>query len=250
MKPREQYFEAVTRLIRTIYDREEESIRAAATILADQVEKGNLIHVFGSGGHSYIGAEEMTWRSGGLVPVDTIFDPGVSLSFGAVRSTMVERVPGYMPAVLSTYDLKAGEAMVIINAYGINSATIDTALEAKRLGLTVIGITGTEHPRVLEPGHPSRHPSSKNLYELVDVFINTYVPVGDGVVVLDGFSEKVAAVSTICNAFAINLMVAETIDTLVKRGIEPPVWKSANSPGGDERNKRYIEEYRGKIRCL
>jgi uncharacterized phosphosugar-binding protein len=45
-------------------------------------------------------------------------------------------------------------------------------------------------------------------------------------------------------------MVAETIDTLVRRGIEPPVWKSANSPGGDERNKRYIEEYRGKIRCL
>jgi uncharacterized phosphosugar-binding protein len=250
MTPGSQYYAAVSELIRTIYEKERESIEAAAEILAGQIARDNVIHVFGSGGHSYIGAEEMAWRAGGLVPINPIFDPGVSLSFGAMRSTAVERVPGYMPAVLKTYQLKAGEAMIIVNAYGINCATIDTALEAKRLGLTVIGVTGTFTAEALAPDHPSRHPSGKNLHEIVDVFVNTYVPLGDGVVEVENFSEKVAPVSTIANAFALQLIVAETVNLLVERGIDPPVWKSANSPGGDEHNKKYIEKYTGVIKYL
>jgi uncharacterized phosphosugar-binding protein len=250
MTPSLQYYQAVSKLIRTIYEREQGSIKAAAMIFADQIAQDHLIHVFGSGGHSYIGAEEMSWRAGGLVPVSPIFDPGVSLSLGARRSTEVERVPGYMPAVLRTYPLKAGEAIVIVNAYGINAATIDTALEAKRLSLKVIGVTATYTAEALAPDHPSRHPSGKNLHEIVDVFVNTYVPLGDAVVEIENFSQKVAAVSTIANAFTLQLIVAETVDLLVERGIDPPVWKSANSPGGDEYNKKYIEKYAGRIKHL
>lgn len=56
---------------------------------------------------------------------------------------------------LRVYPLKAGEAMVIVNAYGINPATIDTALEARRLGLKVIGVTGTYTAEALALDHPS-----------------------------------------------------------------------------------------------
>lgn len=245
-----EYLEAVCQQVTLIAEREAESIGRAAALLADQVEQGHLIHVAGTGGHSYLGAEEMTWRAGGLVQIDPIFEPGVSLSFGATRSGAVERVPGLMRAVLSTYDLRPGEAMIIVNAYGINSATIDTALEAKRLGLTTIGITGTEHPRGLAPDHPSRHPSGKGLYEVVDIFINTYVPLGDAVVEIEGFAQRTGPVSTIANSFAINCLVAETVQLLVDRGVEPAVWKSANSPGGDAWNQQYMEKYRGRIRHL
>ncbi len=246
MSATERYFHAVSEVLETIATRERESIRQAAELLAGQLEQGNLIHVAGTGGHSYLGAEDMTWRAGGLVPVDPIFDPGISLSFGARRSTFVERVPGYMVAVLKAHDLAPGEVMIVINAYGINSASIDTALESKRLGLKVIAVTGTEHPKALAPDHPSRHPSGKNLYELADVFVNTHVPLGDGVVEIANFGQKVAPVSTIANSFALNSIVAETVELLVQRGIEPPIWKSANTPGGDEHNKKYIEKY-GKV---
>jgi uncharacterized phosphosugar-binding protein len=37
---------------------------------------------------------------------------------------------------------------------------------------------------------------------------------------------------------------------MVSLGVSPPVWKSANAPGGDEANRRYIAEYTGKITHL
>jgi uncharacterized phosphosugar-binding protein len=81
MSPSLQYYERVSALLRTIYEDEAKSIKAAAEVLADQIAQGNLIHVLGTGGHSTIGAEEMFYRAGGLVPINAIFETGLSLQF-------------------------------------------------------------------------------------------------------------------------------------------------------------------------
>ncbi len=44
--------------------------------------------------------------------------------------------------------------------------------------------------------------------------------------------------------------MVETIDLLLQRGIDPPVWKSGNSPGGDEYNQKYLDKYVGVIKHL
>ena len=137
-----------------------------------------------------------------------------------------------------------------MNAYGVNAASIDTAMEARRLGLTTIGVTARDTADALPAGHPSCHPSGKKLYEIVDIFVNTYVPMGDGVLHIDGVPEKVGPVSTFANAFAVNWIVVEAVSLLVERGIAPPIWQSANSPGGDEHNRDSIEKYRGVIKHL
>ena len=67
---------------------------------------------------------------------------------------------------------------------------------------------------------------------------------------IEGFSQKVAPVSTILNAFVLNSIVACTVENLVKKGITPPVWLSGNMPGGDEANKKYIEKYFERIKHL
>ena len=36
----------------------------------------------------------------------------------------------------------------------------------------------------------------------------------------------------------------------VERGIVPPVWNSANAPGGDEKNAAYLKKYRPLVKCL
>lgn len=245
-----KFYQAALGIIETIRKDEQARISAAATILADQIAAGNLINIFGSGGHSYIGAEEMFYRAGGLVPVNPIFENGVSLTPGALRSTAVERTPGYMPGILATYGLKAGQVMIIANAYGINSATIDTALVCKRLGLKTIALTSPGIALALAPDHPSRHPSGKNLHEIVDLYIDTHVPMGDAAVSLAGFSERVGPVSTVATAFTIECMVVETVELLLQRGIDPPVWKSGNSPGGDEYNQKWLDKYVGVIKHL
>ncbi len=245
-----KFHQAATLVLQTILEKEQGKIRAAAQILADQIAKGNLINTIGTGGHSFIGAEEMFYRAGGLVPVNPIFETGVSLPPGALRSTAIERTPGFMPGILQTYGIKPGQVMVIVNAYGINSATIDTALECKRSGLTTIALTSPQISLGLAPNHPSRHPSCKNLFEIADLYIDTHVPMGDASVSLEGFETKVGPISTIANAFAIECMVVETIELLLQRGIDPPVWKSGNSPGGDEYNQKHLDRYFGVIKHL
>ena len=86
--------------------------------------------------------------------------------------------------------------------------------------------------------------------DLVDIVVDTKMPLGDAVLAIDGVAEKVGPVSTIVNAFAMNSIILEAIAELARRGIEPPVWRSSNSPGGDEANVAVSERYRTRIRNL
>jgi uncharacterized phosphosugar-binding protein len=225
-------------------------IGAAARLIADCIGRGDLLHVIGTGGHSTIGAEECFYRAGGLVPVDAILDPGFSLGAGAERSTRIERTPGYVRAILDGYSLRRGEVLMIVNAYGINAATIEAAEEGRARGLSTIAVTSVEHARNTPRDHPARHPSARNLFELVDVYVDTKVPVGDGVIRLPGLAEPVGPISTLNNAFAVNAILLEAMAIMLGRGQTPPVWKSGNSPGGDEFNRHYYEEYGARVRRL
>ena len=253
MNAREKFHSAVSQIIDGIAKDEGESITKAAEIMAAAIEAGHLIYVFGSGGHSYICAEEMFYRTGGLVPVNAMLDPGVSLAFGAARSTWIERLPGYAQRVLKSYGLGEGDVLIVGNAYGINSATIDAAIEGKRLGAKVIAITSPAFSKKIPSDHPARHPSGKNLCDLeeVDVVLDNHMPLGDAVVEIDGLDGmKVGPSSTMANSFTINSLVVTVVETLIARGVEPPVWVSSNMPGGDEKNAKHLEKYGPMLKHL
>jgi uncharacterized phosphosugar-binding protein len=246
-----QYLTAVSEIINKIAHEEQESIDKAADVLADFVLKDKLINVFGPGGHSNLAAEEVLWRAGGLACVNPILDPGTSLFFGAKRSNYVERTPGYAKAVFDTYGVHEGDVLVIVNAYGINSVTIDSALECKKRGVTSIAITSKSFGEHVPKGAASRHPSGQNLYEVADMYINCHLPLGDSVVDVEGITpQKMGATSTYANAFAMNLLMMTTAEKLVERGVRPPVWTSANLPDGDRLNKEYEEKYGYRVRHL
>lgn len=250
MQPLESYYTEINKLMLRVVKEESENIRKAASILADQVQKGKLIHVFGTGGHSYIGGEEMFFRAGGLQSINAILDPGVSLASGARRTMFVERTPGYARAVLDTYGVSEGDILILVNVNGINSLTIDTANECKKRGVTVIGVTSKEFSLQVPPGTAARHSSNKNLFELSDIVLDLHVPVGDAILDLPGFKLKVSASSTVMVAFMLNSLNAETINLLIERGVEPPVWFSANVPGGDEYNKSFYDNNMPRIKHL
>ncbi|RKX78530.1 MAG: sugar isomerase [Spirochaetes bacterium] len=227
-------------------------ITSAAKEIAKSIANDGIIHVIGPGGHSNMAAEEVLWRAGGLAPINAILDPGTNLIHGAKRSNYIERTPGYAHKVLDAYrvGLKPGEIIIIVNAYGINSMCIDTVLEARNRKMVTIGITSQEFADKLPPDHPSRHPSGKNLYQEVDYFINCHLPYGDAVVEIEGCKQKTGPTATICNVFAINLLMIETVKQLVGLGVEPPLWMSANLPGGDEANRAKEEKYIPRIKHL
>jgi len=250
VKSGEIYLDNIISLLTTIEREEKEAIDRAAGILARAVAEDRLIHMIGPGGHSNMAVEEAFWRAGGLAVINAILDPGTNLIHGAKRSMIVERTPGYVRAVLDAYGVGKGDVLVIVNAYGINAMCIDSALECKRRGVTSIGITSTSFANFVPKDSPIRHPSGQNLYELVDVFIDNHLPLGDAVVEIEGLAQKMGPTSTFVNCFTVNLLMMRTAEHLVAMGIEPPVWTSGNLPDGDAKNRRYEEKYFPRIKHL
>lgn len=231
---------------------QEDVFGRAGSLLADEAARDGLINVIGPGGHATLAVEEVLWRAGGLAPVNAILDAGTNLIHGAKRSCIMERTPGYAKSVLDAYGLpsREDEPLVIVNGYGINVMCVETVLEAKKRGMKTIAVTSRSFAERTPPDHPARHRSGKNLYEEADVFIDCCLPYGDAVVEFEGMRQKAGAVTTFCLCFAMNLLMLSTIHSLLERGIEPPLWMSANIPGGDAQNRLNEERYRGRIKHL
>jgi len=247
-----RYKETIIGVLNSIEAQSLDGILEAAEVMADAIEADHLVHVIGTGGHSSMAAEELLWRAGGLAALNPILDPGINLVHGAKRTNVVERFEGYAATIFASYHLgeTPGEVILIANAYGINSLTIDMVTEAKRRGMKVIGVTSRSFADQVPKGVPARHSSGQNLYEIVDVFVNCQLPYGDAVVDVQGLEQRVAPTSTFCNAFTINCIVIETVKKLIERGVTPPVWMSANLPGGDEANRKWEEKYAARVKHL
>jgi|CZCA01.1.fsa_nt_gi uncharacterized phosphosugar-binding protein len=244
----EAYRDIIISLITTIEEKEKEPIEEAADILAKAVADDRLINIIGSGGHSNMAAEEAFYRAGGLAAVNPLLDAGTNLIHGALRSTFVERTPGYAKAVLDAYGIESGDVLIIANAYGINAMTIDCALECKKRGVTSIGITSQGYANFVPKDSHIRHPSGKNLYEIVDVFIDSHLPTGDAAVHVEGLQQKMGPTSTFVNSFAVNLLMIRTAEKLLEMGIEPPILVSGNMPDGDKINRRIEQKYRLRVK--
>lgn len=246
-----QYYEAaVTAFTRIANDNPQ--LEEAAEVIARSIAEGNLIHVIGPGGHSNMAAEEVLWRAGGLAPMNPLLDAGTNLIHGAKRSNIIERCEGYAEKVFDSYriGLKKGEVIIIANAYGINAMTIDSVLEARKRGMTVIAITSTGFADNVPKDSKARHSSGLNLYKEADYFINNHMPYGDAIVEVDGVAQKTGPTSTLCNTFAMNCLLITVVRKLKEMGVEPPLWMSANLPGGDEKNRKLEEEYFPRVKHL
>lgn len=244
------YLQSITAHLEQIQTTEYDAILQSAALLSEQIAQDKIIHVAAAGGHSNLATQEIFFRAGGLMHINPIIDEGTLLTNGALRSMAIERLPDYGKIVASNHNLQAGEVLLLINAYGINAAVLDIALEAKKKGLTVIAVTSVQHAQQTPLDHPARHPSKQNLFEVADIVLDCKVQVGDAVVEIDGISQKVAAMSTFANSFILNALVIETVNLLAKQGIEPPIWKSGNATGGDAWNQQFITRFKDRIRLL
>ena len=245
-----RYLGAVSGIMQRILVEEGAAVSQAAALLADQIEQNRLVHVYGPGGHSNLASQEVFFRAGGLMHMSAILDEGTLLSSGALRSMAMERTPGYGRIVIDDYCLTDQDVLILVNAYGINAALIDAALRARELGVRTIGVSSREHASSTSPEHPARHPSRQNLHDLVDIHIDTKVPIGDALMEVPGAVEMAGPCSTFANAFAMNWLVLSTLEVLTARGVQPPMWRSGNAPGGDEANGRFIDQFKGRVRCL
>jgi len=243
----QDYLDKVSGIFRAITENEEGNITRTAELAAKMIEEDRLIHVFGTGAHSIMGAMEVFWRAGGLANINPLFPTGISLMDSHPN---LERTTGLARSVLKFYSVRKGDLLILVNVNGINALTIDAAVFGKELGATVVAITSPAFARSVPPNISARHPNNKNLHDLADIVIDVHVPAGDAVLSIGGLPQKVAATSTLAVCFTANSIVAKTVEILAKKGLKPPVWTSANIKGGDEANREYLEKYLPRIHHL
>ncbi|MFF1293662.1 MULTISPECIES: sugar isomerase domain-containing protein [unclassified Streptomyces] len=227
-----------------------ESARAdvarAAELIADCVRADGVIQAFGTG-HSQAMVLEVAGRAGGLVPTNRLSIADLVLYGGddpsVLDDPLLERQPGVAERL---YDLAAPrpqDLFVIISNSGVNNVIVEMALHAKRQGHKLLAITSLAHTHAV----PAGHSSGKKLVDLADVVLDNAAPRGDALLELPG-GGAVCALSTLTGVMLVQMAVAEASRVLLAAGERPPVYVSANVPGGFEGNLELEKRYEGRIR--
>lgn len=227
------YLRELRRMISEIELNEIDKISKAGRIIGETIADGKVVHVFGTG-HSDLVALEGFRRAGGLACINRIYDP--TLGFA-------ERVEGYGLALVQRYDLRPGEALIVISNSGRNPAPIEVAAYARERGLTVIAITSLKHSSSVN----SRHSSGKKLYEIANIVIDNHGEMGDACIELLGATEKTGPTSTIIGSLILNLVMIQAIETCMQLGEQVPIVVSQNLDGADEYNIELYAQYRQRV---
>ena len=240
----QQYYETVRKLMAEAIGKQEDKIVQAAHMLADSIAAGGVIFVFGCG-HSHMLAEELFYRAGGLACVSAVLEEDIMLHKSAVRSSTMEKTEGITPAMIDRYGVTDKDVALVISTSGINPGPVDAAIRAKELGAKVICLTSSAYAQDI-----SRHSSGKRLFECGDMWLDNCAPHGDASVTAENTQVSCGPVSTLTTTLLMESMVVQAVEFLAQSGFEPPVFTSGNVPGGPEKNKHLIEQYRQRVRLL
>ena len=226
------------------------NVSKATDLMVEAIKKDELIHVYGGGGHTTLVMGEMFFRAGGLANINPIMETSLSVFNQALKYLELERTENYGASIVKYYKVQPGEVFIIFHNIGINPATIDAAMEAKRCGAKLIAISSSHWQNEMPKDHFIRHSNKKNLFDFADVCIDDYNPVGDALIRIPGFDRSFGPVSNIVDFYIAHWLEIETISKCIAQGITPPVWSSANEPGVDEINAAYLKKYFNRVKCL
>lgn len=235
------YLDRIHTLLDTMAVTNAGRLPAAADRLAAVIAAGGIIHAFGSG-HSSLLAQEVFHRAGGLAPVNAMLDINLTV-FGTSRPSLLERQEGYAASLFTNYDVREGEAILIMSNSGINPVPIDVARLARERGVFPIAVGSAAQ----YANAASRHSSGKTLFDVAGVVLDTCVPKGDALQPIGETGITIGAASTILGAALLNLLVIATAEALDAGGHAIPAFVSQNMPGGDEANQALMERYRPRI---
>lgn len=239
------YFQQLKKLLDIVEIEEKTKIAAAAQRISECIREGGIIHVFGCG-HSHMLGEELFYRAGGLVPVSPIFVEELMLHEGALRSSWLEQKNDYAAAFMRKVDIRPKDLVIVASTSGRNPVPIDVALTARDKGAFVIGITSLDYVNK----QASRHRNGIYLFEAVDLAINTHIQAGDALMTDERVDVAFGSGSTIIGASIVNAMMVEAVKHMADNQVEPPIFKSGNTDGAEEHNRRLIQKYQTRIPLL
>ncbi|USK55941.1 SIS domain-containing protein [Cytobacillus solani] len=231
------YFTEIQRLLSIVSEQEQRQIESASKIIAECFQNGGILQLFGCG-HSHLLAQDTYYRAGGLVPIRPITIEPLMLHYGALTSSKNEKDPAFIKNHLETFEFKKKDVLIVISTSGCNPVPIDVALLGKEAGITVISLQSLEYKEQL-----TRNESGYRLEEVVDLVLNTHIPVGDGILSLQGVQYGPA--STVIGSAILHALFSQVIESLDMDRL--PVFQSANLSANQSANLALIDQYKDRI---
>jgi len=240
------YLREISATVERVAAAEAGNVRRAADAFVRALDRGGVVHAFGCG-HSEAFAMEIAGRAGGLVPTNRIALRDVVLYGDQPRAVlddpMLERDPAVAHRLYDLAPVKPQDVFVVASNSGVNGAVVEFGSLVKERGHELVVVTSVRH----SAGVASRHPSGRKLTDFADVVLDNGAPFGDAALPIPG-GGAVGAISSITAALLAQQITVEVVRTLLDRGDRPPVYLSANVPGGDVHNAEIEARYAGRIR--
>ena len=234
----ERYQAAVDELLQRVRTTQKEAIERAGDAVAECVASGGQVHL-SEICHSI--QNDLLFRGGGPIFYKE-FKYNLNVNNPARerdRSAVDKNMEG-----LGAYARKAakalpGDVLFLSSVSGRTAHVVDLAFEAKKMGITVVGLTSMVYAAQVDPVHSS----GKKFHEICDIVLDNCAPAAEAMLDVPGLEAKFAAASGIASDFIIWSITSRAIEQLLEKGVTPGVLKSANFPGGNEFNKGVIEHY-------
>jgi len=233
----DRYNETVDQLIKKVRTTQRENVITAGKMIAETVANGGNIYL------SKI-CHMIEWdliNRGGGPSFYRHFDYKLDVEKNGRkrdRSDIDTSIWGQAQYVLKNSDMRPGDVLVVSSVSGRTPEVVDLAYEAKKMGIKVIAFTSMEYTLAVDPVHPT----GKKLYEMVDLAIDNCAPAAEAMMDIEGIEAKFGAASGIACDILLWSITTVAVEELLKKGITPGIFKSANFPGGKEYNKVNVEE--------
>lgn len=223
----------VLRRLDEVFDGQEDALREAAEIFANTIERGGIIRAFGSG-HSHANALEICGRAGGYIQTKIVREPALGI---------YEMLDGVGDQFWYKLDLRPEDCFVVISNSGRNPLPVELAMHAREAGVKVIAVTALD----VSSAGTSRSKSGKRLFECADVVLDNKSSFGDAALEVEGLSTRVGGTSLYTGCLLLDCAIMESIDILLERGVQPPLYMSANVDGGPEFNQRLLDQFKDRL---
>ncbi|UOQ43273.1 SIS domain-containing protein [Halobacillus salinarum] len=238
-----QYLSKAAQTLNDLAKRTERSVDVISEQLAESIMNDGIIHLFGCG-HSALLAQDSYYRAGGLAPVHPIMIDSLMLHKGGAKASRNEKKHGVVNDHLKSVDFQPQDCLIVISNSGRNPAPIEAALYGKETAkVLVIGLLSRQY----ESSQPSRHSSGRRLEDIVDLTLDSNVPVGDALLCHEEISQSYASLSTVVGAALLQQLFASTIEKLLSKGENPPIFLSGNVDGAGQHNQLLMDKYRSRI---
>lgn len=224
---------------------DQEALNQCAAVIAESLQRGEVLHVWGAG-HSFMFAKEMFYRSGGLAPVNPLYDLNlIGVSIGSLSIADYDNLLGYGPKILAQHQIFAGECLILFTTPGVSVAAVDLAIAARERGLTTIGVCSLDYSSKVTP----RHPTGMRLQDACDLVIDHPVSFGDAAVALTP-DIAVGATGTITGMLICQLIALQVAENYRDRGLVAPIVQAGVVAGAAERNQEVLQPYRWRLKHL